>query len=194
MIYCRAAVPHRVMKDDHYREYDIPAGCMIIPNIWSVTHAFREHPFHQRPPLQGDVTRHKILPRSRRVYPRAPSRNRHKGERRLHSAKQLRVRVWSQVSSTRELHALSALDGVRNTMLTHVILSPVHVVWTRVCPGKALADASIWLAIASIIALFDILKPVDDAGAEYTPPATFISAFSRSVFRRYNDHMGAMAD
>ena len=32
----RAAVPHRSMKDDQYREYDIPADTMIIPNIWSV--------------------------------------------------------------------------------------------------------------------------------------------------------------
>ena len=30
------AVPHRVMSDDKYHGYDIPEGCMVMPNIWSV--------------------------------------------------------------------------------------------------------------------------------------------------------------
>jgi len=30
-------VPHRSMKDDQYRGYDIPADTMIIPNIWAMT-------------------------------------------------------------------------------------------------------------------------------------------------------------
>lgn len=29
------AVPHRSIKDDQYRGYDIPADTMIIPNVWS---------------------------------------------------------------------------------------------------------------------------------------------------------------
>ncbi|PCH39679.1 cytochrome P450 [Wolfiporia cocos MD-104 SS10] len=28
------AIPHRVMEDDEYREYHIPKGSMVIPNIW----------------------------------------------------------------------------------------------------------------------------------------------------------------
>ncbi|KAI0297971.1 cytochrome P450 [Russula brevipes] len=31
------AVPHRSMKDDQYRGYDIPADTMIIPNVWAMT-------------------------------------------------------------------------------------------------------------------------------------------------------------
>lgn len=35
---CRLkAIPHCVTVDDHYRGYDIPAGCMIIPNVWSAS-------------------------------------------------------------------------------------------------------------------------------------------------------------
>ncbi|KAI0675604.1 cytochrome P450 [Trametes maxima] len=48
----------------------------------------------------------------------------------------------------------------------------------RVCPGQPLADASIWLAMANIIALFDIRKAVDASGREITPPAEFLSKFS----------------
>ncbi|KAI0630802.1 cytochrome P450 [Trametes polyzona] len=48
----------------------------------------------------------------------------------------------------------------------------------RACPGQAFADASIWLAISNIIALFDILKPLDSAGNEITPPAKFLSGYT----------------
>ncbi|KAI8992762.1 cytochrome P450 [Trametes punicea] len=48
----------------------------------------------------------------------------------------------------------------------------------RICPGQAFADASIYLAVANIIALFDIRKVVDEAGYEITPPAEFISGFT----------------
>ncbi|KAI0632676.1 cytochrome P450 [Trametes polyzona] len=48
----------------------------------------------------------------------------------------------------------------------------------RVCPGQAFADASIWLAIVNILALFDIRKAVDENGSEITPSDEFISGFT----------------
>jgi cytochrome P450 len=44
----------------------------------------------------------------------------------------------------------------------------------RVCPGQHFAEANIWLAMSSVIASFDILKPVDVHGKEYTPEPVFI--------------------
>ncbi|KAH9986195.1 cytochrome P450 [Russula compacta] len=38
------AVPHRSMKDDRYREYDIPADTMIIPNVWAMTRDEKMYP------------------------------------------------------------------------------------------------------------------------------------------------------
>ncbi|KAI0776614.1 cytochrome P450 [Trametes elegans] len=43
----------------------------------------------------------------------------------------------------------------------------------RICPGMAFADTSIWLAMGSIIALFDIRGTVDKAGNEITPDPGF---------------------
>ena len=43
----------------------------------------------------------------------------------------------------------------------------------RVCPGQAFADRAIWLAIAHIVAAFDIRRPLDTAGREVNPPAAF---------------------
>ncbi|KAI0364039.1 cytochrome P450 [Pilatotrama ljubarskyi] len=49
----------------------------------------------------------------------------------------------------------------------------------RVCPGQDFADAALWLAIATIVAAFDIRKPLDSEGNEYTPPAAFQPGFTR---------------
>ena len=57
----------------------------------------------------------------------------------------------------------------------------IHLVVHRVCPGQAFADASLWLAIAHLVAGFDIRKPLDEAGKEYTPPAAFKAGFTRLV-------------
>ncbi|OJT11069.1 O-methylsterigmatocystin oxidoreductase [Trametes pubescens] len=121
------AVPHRITVDDRYREYDIPAGCMVIPNIWAMLHDAKYFPepeeFRPERHLEGDAEAgNYVLPSS-------------------------------------------------------FVFGFGH----RACPGQALADASIWLGIASTVALFDILKPLDESGKEYTPPAKFTSAFTRSA-------------
>ncbi|KAG5735110.1 O-methylsterigmatocystin oxidoreductase, partial [Termitomyces sp. T112] len=43
----------------------------------------------------------------------------------------------------------------------------------RICPGRHLADASVWIAMASILATFDILKPIGSDGKEITPEVKF---------------------
>lgn len=43
----------------------------------------------------------------------------------------------------------------------------------RACPGKVLADASVWLTVARSLAVFDISKPRDDAGNEIEPAVRF---------------------
>lgn len=40
----------------------------------------------------------------------------------------------------------------------------------RICPGRFLADANVWLVIANVLAAFDILPAIDpDTGAEILP-------------------------
>ncbi|KAI0640976.1 cytochrome P450 [Trametes meyenii] len=50
---------------------------------------------------------------------------------------------------------------------------------SRVCPGQAFADATLWLAAAHIIALLDIKGALNKAGREVSPPAAFISGFTK---------------
>ncbi|KAG6837602.1 hypothetical protein H0H93_006123 [Arthromyces matolae] len=42
----------------------------------------------------------------------------------------------------------------------------------RICPGRHLADDSLWIAIATSLATVKFLKPLDDHGNEITPDAT----------------------
>ncbi|KAI0742418.1 hypothetical protein C8Q80DRAFT_1122711 [Daedaleopsis nitida] len=48
----------------------------------------------------------------------------------------------------------------------------------RICLGQAFADATLFLALANMIATFDTLKPLDGDGREYTPPAAFKPSFT----------------
>ncbi|CCL99826.1 uncharacterized protein FIBRA_01850 [Fibroporia radiculosa] len=37
-------IPHKVMQDDSYRDYDIPGGSMVIPNIWAMVQDHEHYP------------------------------------------------------------------------------------------------------------------------------------------------------
>lgn len=49
----------------------------------------------------------------------------------------------------------------------------------RICPGRILADASIWLAVANILATLNIHKARTLTGAEITPEVKFASGSVR---------------
>ena len=53
--------------------------------------------------------------------------------------------------------------------------------YRRICVGRFLGDTTLWLAMASITATFDICKMRDSAGREVTPPPDFLSGFVRLV-------------
>jgi hypothetical protein len=46
---------------------------------------------------------------------------------------------------------------------------------TQVCPGRALADAGMWLSIAVVLATFNIRKATDEHGKEIEPVVAFRS-------------------
>ena len=44
-----------------------------------------------------------------------------------------------------------------------------HIVYgfgRRICPGRHFADTSVWAVIAKVLAVFKILKPLDEHGLE----------------------------
>lgn len=45
----------------------------------------------------------------------------------------------------------------------------------RICPGRFLALEALWLAIVSVLAVFDIVRAVDDEGKEIIPDGEYLS-------------------
>lgn len=48
-------------------------------------------------------------------------------------------------------------------------------VLSRICPGRQLADQTLWLAIATVLAVLDIHKARGADGNEIVPEASFVS-------------------
>lgn len=45
----------------------------------------------------------------------------------------------------------------------------------RICPGRHLARASVWIGIASVLATFDLVKRSDESGDVIEPPCEYTS-------------------
>ena len=52
----------------------------------------------------------------------------------------------------------------------------------RICAGRHFAHDILWLAIAHILTVFKVERPLDDTGHEAAPKAEFTPRFIRSVF------------
>ncbi|KZT69365.1 cytochrome P450 [Daedalea quercina L-15889] len=61
----------------------------------------------------------------------------------------------------------------------------------RICPGRHLADQILWLAIVTILSVFDICKARDMVGNEITPKAAFASGVI-SLSNAQSDRGGGM--
>ena len=47
----------------------------------------------------------------------------------------------------------------------------------RICPGRVFAHSAIWLAVASLLACFDLSKVSDKDGVEIEPSTDYIDGF-----------------
>ncbi|EJD39103.1 cytochrome P450, partial [Auricularia subglabra TFB-10046 SS5] len=113
------ALPHCASEADEYRGWHcIPAGSLVIPNIWHLLHDPVKYPdpmkFDPGRFLRGDV---------------------------------------SGVNDDPKVHAFGY--------------------GRRECPGLYIADSSVWLLVATTLAVFDISKAIDDHGNPITPPENY---------------------
>ncbi|KAG6826833.1 hypothetical protein H0H92_014251, partial [Tricholoma furcatifolium] len=61
--------------------------------------------------------------------------------------------------------------GARVTTMHHPLLT-----WTRICPGRYLADSSLWIAVVNVLSTLHISKTIGEDGSEITPEEVFTSA------------------
>lgn len=71
--------------------------------------------------------------------------------------------------------------GRRQICLIFVTNSFAHTVVHRICPGRYLATASIWIAVAIIFTTVNITKAKDEDGNEITPELDFETGITRCV-------------
>ncbi|KAJ6527992.1 cytochrome P450 [Mycena vulgaris] len=109
------AIPHCLTVDDEYRGYRIPAGSLVIGNVWGILH-------------------------DEDAYP--------------------------------DPHAFKPERFLLDGKLNPAVRDPETVAFgfgRRVCPGKHMAYASLWITIASILATLEIKKAQDKDGSEIEP-------------------------
>ncbi|KAJ7855065.1 cytochrome P450 [Mycena leptocephala] len=114
-------IPHFLPVDDDYQGYRLPAGSMVMANVWAILH--------------DEV-----------MYPDPYA---FKPERFL-------------------------LDGKPNPAIRNP--DAAFGFGRRVCPGRHMATSSVWIAVASILATFDITKAVGEDGKVIEPNHDYFSA------------------
>ncbi|KAF4616642.1 hypothetical protein D9613_008328 [Agrocybe pediades] len=63
--------------------------------------------------------------------------------------------------------------------LNKSVRNPAHACWgfgRRICPGRYMAFSQIWIAVASLLAVYDIKKAVDSNGRVIEPSHEYVSA------------------
>ena len=66
------------------------------------------------------------------------------------------------------------LDGALNSDMKDAEL-PAFGFGRRICPGRYLACASLWISIASILSTLEIYKPLDNRGIPIEPSGEYTS-------------------
>ncbi|KAF8960141.1 cytochrome P450 [Flammula alnicola] len=113
-------VPHLLHAEDEYKGYRLPAGSIIVPNIWAIHH-------------------------NEELYPNPfifnPDRF---------------------LGDNPEID-----DHFDSAYSTKSYFSP------RICPGRFMAASSVWIMLASMLAVYDVSKPIDKDGNIVEPSHDF---------------------
>lgn len=73
------------------------------------------------------------------------------------------------------------VSGEGKTSLDDLFTTGTNYLHSRICPGRHLADASLWIAMASVLATLNISKSLDNNGKEITPEVAFTSGITRCL-------------
>ena len=73
---------------------------------------------------------------------------------------------------------------VHDIALDDSVMDPMDTVFgfgRRICPGRFMAYENLWISIACILAVFDILPPLDENETEVMPKVEFTNGFTRYI-------------
>lgn len=61
------------------------------------------------------------------------------------------------------------------------LLEIVPIPFSRICPGRFLAESSVWIVLATLLTVFDIRPAKDEQGSDIIPPEEFNTGLTRYV-------------
>lgn len=149
------------MEDDVYKGMFIPKGSTIIPNIRYVSHLCLSYPRFRTDGL------HRSMTLDPRVY------------REPHTF--WPERFLPQPAGPGEPQPECAFGFGRRCAGRRFRLFPVSELKTtrcRICPGRYLAEASLWIVVATLLSTFDIYPAKDEHGNDIIPCAEFNNALT----------------
>lgn len=158
-----SGVVHTVDEEDGYNGYRIPKGALVLPNIWCVNYAHLQ----RRPGTirtQENDARRRELQRPRRVQTRA-----------------VLERAWTR---SREGPAGACVRlRAQVTLRPHCGVTPRKLIIRnrRICPGKDLTEQTLFITIATVIAVLDIAK-AKVGGVDVEPDVTYNGGLIRWLF------------
>ncbi|KAJ7584750.1 cytochrome P450 [Mycena floridula] len=118
------SIPHALTEDDVYQGYRIPAGTIVIPNLWAMLYNEAEYPD---------------------PYSFRPER------------------------------------FIKDGKLDPEVKDPALYLFghgRRICPGRHMAYSSVWIAIASLLSVFEISKATDGDGNPVEPSYEYVSSLA----------------
>lgn len=136
-------------KDDIYEGYFIAEGSLVLANIWSA--------LPPSPGLTKLIAEHRAILHDPTAYPDPES---------FVPGRFLRTRAGAAHERDVELD-----PDVRDPALVAFGFG------RRVCPGRHMAYESLWIAIASLVATFDITKAVDEHDQVIEPSEEYTDGF-----------------
>ncbi len=145
-----SGVPHVSSEDDAFNKYFIPKGAIVMPNIWCVILVLE---------VFTSLTFYTLIPRHMCHDPTV-----------YHDPFEFKPERFLGIDGRapeRDPRDLAFGFGRRyvekSSSLVHLSMSG------RICPGKELADPSLFLSVAMTLAVFDITKSKDAKGCEVEP-------------------------
>ncbi|KAF5364723.1 hypothetical protein D9757_012497 [Collybiopsis confluens] len=137
-------IPHASSSEDIYRGYRIPAGSIMVANIWAILH-------------------------DESVYPEPHS---FKPERFIGKDGKINPAVKDPAT------ALFGFGRRRVSDLPSLWFYSLPACSPSICPGRFMAFSSLWIAVASMLAVYDIEKPINADGHVIEPSYRFISSMA----------------
>jgi len=149
-------LPHRAMHAETYKGDVIPEGSMVFANLWQMM-------------------------RDEQYFPEPERFNPDRFMRAMGQRKSGRQGASASASTSAAVDAADVPEDGPGGAAD----DPFKIVWgfgRRICPARYFADAGLWLTLANVLAVFDVLPPVDGpvtvTGEEKIPEEEFTTGMT----------------